>query len=130
MIESSHIKKKGGITLSKPELEFKHYRDFKAEKLPLEGLSHRMIAKVPGTAADVGTRVLEFEPGTDTSSEGVKAHDYWEEVYIMEGSIIDLELNQEFTEGMIAVRPPGMKHGPWISPNGCKTFEVRYYTKD
>lgn len=118
------------MTMPKSELEFKDYREFKEEKLPLKGLTHRMISHVPGAAPDVGTRVLQFEPGTDTTSEGSKIHDYWEEVYIMEGSIIDLELNEEFTEGMVAVRPPGMKHGPWVSPNGCKTFEVRYYAKD
>jgi len=27
---------------------------------------------------------------------------------------------------MVAVRPPGMPHGPFRSPNGCVNFEVRY----
>ena len=25
-----------------------------------------------------------------------------------------------------ACRPPGMRHGPWVAPDGCTTFEVRY----
>ncbi|MED5569770.1 MAG: cupin, partial [Chloroflexota bacterium] len=31
--------------------------------------------------------------------------------------------------GMYACRPPGMPHGPYLSPIGCTTFEVRYYRK-
>ncbi|MDP1418924.1 hypothetical protein Q8G35_10915 [Peribacillus simplex] len=40
-----------------------------------------------------------------------------------------LELNEKFTAGMVDVCPPGTKHGPWKLPNGCKVFEVQYYTK-
>ncbi|MDQ7864644.1 hypothetical protein RCO48_36750 [Peribacillus frigoritolerans] len=53
---------------------------------------------------------------------GVQVHDFWEELYIIEGSLIDLRLNEEFTAGMVACRPPGMEHGPWKSPDGCKIF--------
>ncbi|WP_206666453.1 hypothetical protein, partial [Peribacillus simplex] len=56
-----------------------------------------------------------------------QVHDFWEELYIIEGSLIDLRLNEEFTTGMVACRPPGMEHGPWKSTNGCRIFEVRYY---
>jgi hypothetical protein len=56
----------------------------------------------------------------------VVRHDVWEEVWILEGAITDLSLGQTFTAGMYACRPPGMPHGPWISPEGCMTFEVRY----
>ena len=56
-------------------------------------------------------------------------HDFWEEVIILEGSLVDTRLNQEFTKGMYGCRPPGMVHGPYKSPNGCITFECRYYKK-
>jgi hypothetical protein len=56
----------------------------------------------------------------------VVRHDVWEEVWILEGAITDLSLGQTFTAGMYAGRPPGMPHGPWISLEGCMTFEVRY----
>ena len=79
-------------------------------------------------AAGVATRVLRFAPGTDTSRNGVQRHDFWEEVYILEGSITDLRLGETFTAGMYASRPPGMEHGPWVSAEGCVTFEVRYRT--
>ncbi len=73
------------------------------------------------------TRLLRFDLGTETSE--VIEHDFWEEVIILEGSLIDKRLNQEFTKGMYACRPPGMKHGPYRVPSGCVTFEVRYYKK-
>jgi ChrR-like protein with cupin domain len=87
------------------------------------GLKERILAmESPGVA----TRILRFEPGTDTSVAGVQRHDFWEEVYILEGSLHDLTLNQTFSAGTYACRPPGMPHGPWVAPEGCTTFEVRY----
>ena len=73
------------------------------------------------------TRLLRFPPGTDTSPNGTLTHDCWEEVWIVEGTLHDLRLDQSFSAGMYACRPPGMAHGPWRSDEGCLTFEVRYY---
>ncbi|HWO98714.1 MAG TPA: cupin domain-containing protein [Bacillus sp. (in: firmicutes)] len=113
--------------MPKQELEFTSYTKFEVEHFEnVKGLSQRVIAEDPESG--VATRILQFEPNTDTSPNGVQIHDFWEELIIIEGSIIDLQLNEEFTAGMVATRPPGMKHGPWKSPNGCKIFEVRYYT--
>ena len=87
------------------------------------GLFERILAQEkPGVA----TRILRFDPGTDTSAAGVQVHDFWEEVYVLEGSLHDLRLNQTFPSGTYACRPPGMPHGPWVTPDGCLTFEVRY----
>ena len=91
------------------------------------GLNERILAA--DAEAGVATRILRFDPGTDTSAAGVQAHDFWEEVYIMEGSLHDLTLNQTFPRGSYACRPPGMPHGPWVAPEGCTTFEVRYVLK-
>jgi hypothetical protein len=90
-----------------------------------DGLTERILAE-DDSRTGVATRILHFAPGTDTTPNGVQAHDFWEEVYIIDGSMIDLELNQTFSAGMYACRPPGMKHGPWRSSEGCTTFEVRY----
>ncbi|MEN1967945.1 cupin [Lentibacillus sp. N15] len=112
--------------MSRPEVEFTHYSNMKAEQIPnsTPGRTQRIISHDPETGDMV--RVSEFAPGVDSTNEGVQSHDFWEEVYIIEGSVIDLTLNEEFSEGMVASRPPGMKHGPWKSPNGCKMFEVVY----
>jgi ChrR-like protein with cupin domain len=88
------------------------------------GLTERILASDP--ARGVATRMLRFAPGTNTSSAGAQVHDFWEEVYILEGSLHDLTLDQTFAEGTYACRPPGMRHGPWVAPDGCLTFEVRY----
>lgn len=88
------------------------------------GLTERLLAVDPGTG--LATRLLRFAPGTDTTGNGVQRHQFWEEVYILDGSIHDLTLDQAFSAGMYACRPPGMAHGPWTSEGGCVTFEVRY----
>ena len=93
----------------------------------VDGLSERILATDPESG--VASRMLRFDAGTNTSSAGPQAHEFWEEVYILEGSLHDLTLNQTFTAGMYACRPPGMPHGPWIAPDGCVTFEVRYASR-
>jgi hypothetical protein len=112
--------------MPKPEHEF-----FGTDSVPftrcagdVPALTERILAADPDTG--VATRMLRFEPGTDTTPNGVQVHDFWEEVYILEGAFTDLELGQTFTAGMYACRPPGMRHGPWRSDDGCLTFEVRY----
>jgi len=112
--------------MAKPELEF-HPVD-SVDFTPCEGsvpeLTERILARDPD--GGVATRMLRFEPGTDTSPNGALVHDFWEEVYVLEGSLTDLRLGQTFTAGHFACRPPGMEHGPWTSVDGCLTFEVRY----
>jgi hypothetical protein len=71
------------------------------------------------------TRLLKFLPGTNTSGAGVQSHDHLEELWIVEGSIFDLTLEQNFVQGMYANRLHHMDHGPWRSPDGAITFELR-----
>ncbi len=115
--------------MSKPEFEFFSAADVGWTPVPgnVPGLDERILARDP--TSGVATRMLRFRPGADTSSNGVLTHDFWEEVYILEGAIYDITLGQNFTAGMYACRPPGMKHGPWKSPEGCLTFEVRYHAR-
>jgi hypothetical protein len=112
--------------LPKPEHEFFTATDVGWTDVPgpgSKGLRERILARArPGVA----TRILEFAPGCDTTANGVQIHDFWEEVYILSGAFHDLTLNQTFTAGQYACRPPGMPHGPWKSEAGCTTFEVRY----
>ncbi len=81
----------------------------------IPGLSEQILSQDP-ESGDY-TRILRFEPGTDTSSMGVQRHDFWEEVWILEGDLFDISLGQTFAKGMYACRPPGMPHGPWRSQN-------------
>ena len=106
----------------KPELEF-----FDVETIPWSKLGGGLSEKILTRDERNGnyTRMLKFDPGTITD-ETLK-HDFWEEVFIISGSLTDLRLDETFTEGMYACRPPGMPHGPWEAPKGCVTFEIRYY---
>lgn len=112
--------------MRKPEYEFFPVDD--VGWTPCEpgvpGMSERILASCAETG--VATRMLRFEPGTDSSPLGVVVHDFWEEVYVLEGELYDLTLDQGFPAGSYACRPPGMEHGPWRSEPGCVTFEVRY----
>jgi hypothetical protein len=117
--------------MPKPELEF-----FGPDHLPWRAVTGSATAGVGGagvkekilsrdeTSGDV-TRLLKFDPGVETTE--TIAHEFWEEVWILEGELIDLEKKQTFTAGMYACRPPGMVHGPYRAPTGCTTLEFRYY---
>lgn len=111
--------------MAKAEQEFEPVEsvDWTAVTPDIPGLDERVLSQ---EAPGVATRILRFAPGVDTSPMGVQRHDFWEEVYILEGAIHDLTLGQTFGAGEYACRPPRMPHGPWTSPDGCVTFEVRY----
>jgi len=114
--------------MPKPEIEFSFLTELPWQ--PIKGISG-LSEKILSRDKDSGdyTRLLRFEPGADSSPMGVQKHDFWEEVYILNGSLHDISLGETFSAGMYACRPPGMPHGPWTSADGCMTFEIRYYKK-
>lgn len=116
--------------MPKPELEF-----FPPDHVPWTpvagspssgaggpGIEEKILSRDPSTG-DV-TRLLRFAPGVRTAD--TITHDFWEEVFIVEGSLEDLGLRRTFSAGMYACRPPGMRHGPYASPGGALLFETRY----
>ena len=112
--------------MSKPEHEFFPVTEVDDTVCPGDdpAITERILAKDPDSG--VATRILRYAPGADSTPMGVQRHDFWEEVYILEGSFTDLTLGETFSAGMYACRPPGMPHGPWRSADGVVTFEVRY----
>ncbi len=88
-----------------------------------------VVQKLLSLDQDTGdcTRLLKFAPGVETDE--IITHDFCEEVIILEGELHDKRLNQTFTKGMYACRLPDMQHGPYATPKGCLTFEIRYYSK-
>jgi hypothetical protein len=119
--------------MSKPELEF--FDPLVVESMPWvpvpgypEGIHEKILAVDPPKGPwKHKTRLIRFQPGTETKETFV--HDYWEEVYLIEGMLIDIGKNQTFKAGMYCCRPPGMKHGPYKLPFGGMAFEVHYYLK-
>ena len=81
----------------------------------------------------VRTRLIRFLPGAFNTE--VFVHDYWEEVYMISGSITlgnDHPGNKIVTtqSPAYACRPPGTNHGPFRSDEGCMFLEIQYYNKD
>jgi len=115
----------------KPELEF-----FRPDNIPWQpvtgspkvgmggpGVVEKILSRDEKSGAV--TKLLKIEAGVETAEQ--IAHDYWEEVWILEGEITDLGKNQTFTAGMYACRPPGMVHGPYRVSKGCLELEFTYY---
>ena len=93
---------------------------------PVQGIPG-MFEKVLNVDPDKGSvsRLLKFEPGTRTHE--VLVHDFVEEIYIIEGRVFDTGQNLELKAGYYGYRHPGMKHGPYYSPDGALQVEIRNY---
>ena len=99
-----------------------------------EGIEEKVLSGElhPATRTGCRTRLLRFAPGIYTKVPFV--HDYWEEVYLMEGDLIVGNDHQgnggiSFGRNTYACRPPGAFHGPFKSEKGCTLLEIHYYTR-
>ena len=111
--------------MPKPEYEFHiPQSEWQSAGGEADGIWEQILSSDPDTGDY--TRLLRFEPGADSSPNGTLTHDFWEEVFIVEGDLTDLRLGETFTSGMYACRPPGMPHGPWRSEQGGLMLEARY----
>jgi hypothetical protein len=111
--------------MAKPELEFFDVETIAWRAVPGEpGVSERRLADDPDSG--LLSRLVSWDAGLSTETAGPVAHDYFEEVLILSGSLRDLKLGRDFGPGYYACRPPGMRHGPWKTDGGCIMFETRY----
>jgi hypothetical protein len=114
--------------MPKPEIEFvdcdTQYSWHPVERDTL-GIKEKILSSDPKTGDY--TRLLKFPPGIETQETLV--HEFWEEVWIISGSLYDILKKETYLAGFYACRPPGMKHGPYRIPYGCVTFEIRYHKK-
>jgi len=115
---------RGGSGVPKPEYEFHEPAEQPWEPAGAPGFFQKILSEDSETGDY--TRLARMEPGTDTSELGTFTHDFWEEVFIIRGSLTDLRLGGRFEAGFYACRPPGMPHGPYRSDEGILMFEVRY----
>ncbi|QDG68409.1 cupin [Pseudarthrobacter sp. NIBRBAC000502772] len=110
--------------MRKPELEF-HEPIVGWQKTNGDaehGIWEQILAADP--LSGDSTLLQRYEPGADTLASGVIVHDYWEEVMLLSGELTDVTLGKTFTAGMYACRPPGMRHGPYVSGAGCSMLVV------
>lgn len=112
--------------MPKPTLEFHHpIGEWRPAESGVPGIWIRVLAHDSETGDYTGLQ--RYEPGVNTTPLGIQRHDYWEEVYLLEGDLTDLSLGLTFSAGMYACRPPGMPHGPWRSERGVLMLETRTY---
>lgn len=71
------------------------------------------------------SRLVRLEPGTEVNKTLV--HDFYEEIWIIDGGLIDTGHDKVIQAGEYCCRTPGMEHGPYEIPTGCLSFEHRYY---
>ena len=95
---------------------------------PIEG-SPGIYEKILNKDPEAGsvTRLLKFDPGVRTTD--VLVHDFVEEIWVIEGELIDTRQNLELKKNYYGYRHPGMEHGPYYTKNGATTFEIRNYGK-
>lgn len=93
---------------------------------PVEGAQEGIMEQILNVDPETGsyTRILKF-PAMETDQE--LTHDFSEEVYIIEGSLYDIQKKETYLAGYYCFRQPGMIHGPYKIPYGCKTLEIRTY---
>jgi hypothetical protein len=111
--------------MPKKEIEFTDSQT-EFEWRAIEGDSGGLAEKILSIDSETGnvTRLLRFPKGFQ--GRDVLRHPFWEEIYILEGYLIDVKEKQTYPKGYYACRPAGMIHGPFQAPEGCISFEMRY----
>ena len=109
----------------KEELEFIAAESLRWQLGPVAGTEEKVLSRDPGDP-EILTRLVRWQPGLDTTAAGVITHEWVEEVYLLDGELIDLTLERTFPAGHYASRQPQMPHGPYRTPTGCTMLEIRY----
>ena len=94
------------------------------------GISQKILSddRDPGARTGKRTRLLRLDPGVRTPK--AHAHDYWEEIYVIEGSMIEGTPDtgeKRVTAPAYACREPGFTHGPIRTDEACLLIEFSWY---
>ena len=103
--------------------------DYEWEDLEIGGtipVKRKTLAEDPETGAY--TRIIYFPPESKMP-EG-KTHDFWEEIYILDGYMVDYSTDKVYPKGSYALRQAGILHGPFGSKLGCTILETTWYDRD
>ena len=93
---------------------------------PIKGIKEQILTVDPETGAY--TRIVLFEPGFRFDKP--LQHPFWEELFLLEGHMIDYGTHTLYTKGYYACRPAGVVHGPFGTDIGCMLLEMTWYDKD
>ena len=88
-----------------------------------EGVVEKLLSLDPNNR-DNHTRLVRLPKGF--RSKESQTHPFWEEVYIVKGTLIDEGNKVTAAEGSYCCRHPGMPHGPFYCPEEVIAFEVHY----
>ena len=90
------------------------------------GITEKILSIDPDNP-DYCSRLVKLEKGVRT---GMVTHPFWEEVWVLKGSMVDEGNNVEVKGGYYCCRHPGMPHGPFRIDEEVMTFEVHYMPKE
>ncbi len=104
--------------------------EFDAYTGKADGISEKVLSNDMNMAAKTGkrTRLLRLEPGAQTPA--AHTHNYWEEIYVIEGSMIEGTPESEekrISAPAYACRKPGFLHGPVRTDEGCLLIEFSWF---
>ncbi|KAH7697124.1 hypothetical protein AAVH_35795 [Aphelenchoides avenae] len=86
---------------------------------PITAYGCKGISEIILNGEPNGRRTILQRWDAGASSPHVSAHPYYEEIYVIEGSLTDRTLGKTFGAGSYAYRYPRMPHGPYDTENGC-----------
>lgn len=97
------------------------------------GITQKILGDEMDVTARRGsrTRLLRMAPGCRTPE--AHAHDYFEELYILEGDLIAIDgpdSERRFEAPSYACRAPGAMHGPVRTDGGCLLLEFAWFPDD
>ncbi len=113
--------------MAKPEYEFFPTDSIEWKPIEIPGYESGCYEKILSIDKETGsfTRLMRIDPGVKVSRR--LAHDFWEEIYIINGDLTDTAKKQTYKAGYYACRPQGMIHGPYETKEGFLGVEFRYY---
>jgi len=96
----------------------------------IAGIHEKILSNSLNTTNKTGcrTRLLRLDPGAWTPA--AHTHDYWEEIYMLEGEMIVGDGNggeRSVPSPSYACREPGFLHGPVRTETGCMMIEFSWY---
>ena len=118
----------------KPQTDLHSVEDIPWTEIPAgasgatgKGVTEKLLSVDPDNP-DYCSRLLKMEKGF--RSTGVVTHPFWEEVWVIKGTLIDEGNKVTSKEGWYCCRHPGMPHGPFYAPEEVMTFEIHYMPKE
>lgn len=127
---STHNVKNPVVEEGKPQSDAHSIEDVPWTEMPAsttlatgEGVVEKLLSVDPKNR-DNHTRLVKLPKGFRSTKP--QQHPFWEEVYMIKGTVVDLGNNVTAKAGSYCCRRPGMLHGPFYCPEEVICFEVHY----